>query len=268
MNKLSHTNTSKNIANPELCSGISGSELEYNSHKEVERISTGAKSLDNLLCGGIESKPVTEFYGESGSGKTQLCHTLCVIAPQEKCKGGVNGKAIYIDTEGKFRPERILAVAKCRGFDVDYTLANILCVRTMISQQQESYIHKLQSVMDKDNSIKLLIVDSVTNNYRAKFSAVYAFAERQKRLYKFMCGLSSLAQRYNIAVVVTNQVNFSGRLGAASPSGGSIMTHASTYRISLKRLRNNIAAKIVSSPYHPENGTYMMINEKGIDDVV
>jgi DNA repair protein RadA len=62
--------------------------------------------------------------------------------------------------------------------------------------------------------------------------------------------LANIAQRYNIVVVVTNQVNFSGHLGAANPSGGSIMAHASTYRISLNRLRNKIAAKIVSSPYH------------------
>jgi len=49
-----------------------------------------------------------------------------------------------------------------------------------------------------------------------------------------MCTLSNIAERYNIAVVVTNQVNFSRHLDGANPSGGSIMARASTYRIYLR----------------------------------
>ena len=95
MNKLNHENipgniatkTSSDIGGSELGQTTAGSTCHSNGHKSIERISTGAKSLDSLLFGGIESNSVTEFYGESGSAKTQLCHTLCVIAPQERCKG-------------------------------------------------------------------------------------------------------------------------------------------------------------------------------------
>jgi Rad51 len=62
-------------------------------------------------------------------------------------------------------------------------------------------------------------VDTVISNYRAEYSK----AEKQKKLYKFMCTLATIAQTYNIAVVVTNQVNFSGHSGAANPSGGSVI---------------------------------------------
>jgi DNA repair protein RadA len=231
----------------------------------IDRISTGSKDLDDILDGGIETKALTEFYGESGSGKTQLCHTLSVMAAHDKSNGGVNGKTIYLDTQGKFRPERIAAIAKSRGFNIRHVMSNILCVKTMSAQQQELIIENILSRLNNDSGIRLLIVDSVISNYRAEFSK----AEKQKKLYKFMCTLATIAQRYNIAVVVTNQVNLSGRLGAANPSGGSIMAHASTYRIHLRLLHNNrIAAKIVSSPYHPENGTYLMINEMGMNDML
>lgn len=238
--------------------------------QRIDRISTGSKRLDDILGGGIETKALTEFYGETGSGKTQLCHTLCVMTVQDKSEAGITRKVIYIDTQGKFRPERIASIAISRGFNADEVLSNILYERTITSSQQDFIIERVQTLMDKDSSIKQ-IVDSVISNYRAEFSKVHKLSERQKKLYRIMCGLSGLAQRYNIAVVVTNQVNFSGHSGAASPSGGSIMARVITYRISLKRLRNNshkIAAKIVSSPYHPENGIYMMINEQGIDDVL
>lgn len=235
-----------------------------NAARRIERISTGSKSLDDILGGGIETKALTEVYGETGSGKTQLCHTLCVMATQDKSEHDVASKAIYIDTEGKFRPERIASITTSREFNADQVLSNILCVRTMTSPQQDLTIDRVQSLIEKDNDIKLLIVDSVTNNYRAE---VHELSDRQKKLYKFMSCLSRIAQKYSIAVVITNQVNFSGRLGAANPSGGSIMVHTSTYRISLKRLRDKVVAKIVSSPYHPENVIQMMINENGIDDV-
>src|SRR5215472_8492135 len=76
--------------------------------KNVVRLPTGCKSLDNLLNGGIEAGVITQVYGPPGSGKTQLCHTLCVMLPS-------NYNAIYIDTEGSFRPERIQAIVKARG---------------------------------------------------------------------------------------------------------------------------------------------------------
>jgi RecA/RadA recombinase len=74
------------------------------------RLPTGCKSLANLLDGGIEAGVITQVYGPPGSGKTQLCHTLCVMLPSDY-------GAIYIDTEGSFRPERIQEIANARGFD-------------------------------------------------------------------------------------------------------------------------------------------------------
>ena len=75
-------------------------------------ISTGSKNLDELLGGGIETGAITELFGEFRTGKTQLCHTLAVICQLPLDMGGGEGKCLYIDTEGTFRPERLLAVAE------------------------------------------------------------------------------------------------------------------------------------------------------------
>lgn len=76
----------------------------YDRLRTIQRISTGSQRFDNLLAGGIETKAVTQFYGQSGSGKTQICHILCSIVPQNKSSGGLDAKSIYIDTEESFRP--------------------------------------------------------------------------------------------------------------------------------------------------------------------
>jgi len=113
-------------------------------------------------------------------------------------------------------------------------------------------------------------VDSIINNYRAEFSDARTLSERQQKLYQFMCRLSNVAQTYGIAVVVTNQVNYSSHPYAAKPIGGNIIAHSSTYRISLRRLHPDhntngsvkIVAKIMASLYHPENQARLMLSEK------
>lgn len=81
-------------------------------------ISTGSKNLDELLGGGIETGAITELFGEFRTGKTQLCHTLAVICQLPLDMGGGEGKCLYIDTEGTFRPERLLAVAERYSFSL------------------------------------------------------------------------------------------------------------------------------------------------------
>src|SRR3712207_5173013 len=92
-------------------------DVELEKRKSLLRCSTGAKSLDELLLGGIETQAITEFYGEFGSGKSQICHTLCVTAQLPVEQGGLGGGAILIDTEGTFRPERVDQIARARGID-------------------------------------------------------------------------------------------------------------------------------------------------------
>src|SRR5919109_2051391 len=93
--------------------------------RSMLRCSTGSAALDDLLLGGVETQAVTEFYGEFGSGKSQICHTLCAMARQPVESGGLDGNTIYIDTEGTFRPERIQEIARSRGYEQEPVLKSI-----------------------------------------------------------------------------------------------------------------------------------------------
>lgn len=144
----------------------------YNRLSNIERLSTGSRSIDDVLCGGVETKSVTEFYGAPRSGKTQLCHTMCAILPQDKSNGGAGGKSIYIDTEGTFRAERIVEIAKARGFDPIMTLDNVMIEQLVNINTQEQVIGKIDSLLknrDKNERFKLLVVDSPVTHYRAKY---------------------------------------------------------------------------------------------------
>eukprot|EP01126_Amoeba_proteus_P056079 TRINITY_DN7008_c0_g1_i3.p1 TRINITY_DN7008_c0_g1~~TRINITY_DN7008_c0_g1_i3.p1 ORF type:complete len:338 (+),score=48.61 TRINITY_DN7008_c0_g1_i3:465-1478(+) len=99
---------------------------DFNAQRqEIIQISTGSKALDDLLDGGIETGSITELFGEFRTGKTQLCHQLCVTCQLPFDRGGGEGKALYIDTEGTFRPERCLAIAERYQLNGEDVLDNI-----------------------------------------------------------------------------------------------------------------------------------------------
>lgn len=85
--------------------------------QDLITLTTGSKELDKLLEGGIETGSLTEVFGEFRTGKTQLCHTLSVACQLPLDAGGGEGKAMYIDTEGTFRPQRLAAIAERFGLN-------------------------------------------------------------------------------------------------------------------------------------------------------
>jgi len=237
--------------------------------KRRDRISSGSNSFDDLLGGGLETKAVTEVYGEFGTGKTQLCHTLCVMVQQDTLAGGLDAKALYIDTENTFRPERIVSISATRGIDPRKSLENIIVAKAFNSAHQELIIQEAGSVIE-DNHVKLILVDSAVAHYRAEFLGRATLSERQQRLNKFMHILVRIAETYDLAVLVTNQIQASPDAyfgDAVRPTGGNVVAHTSTYRIYLKRSGKNRIARMVDSPYHAEREIVFTLSERGISDV-
>ncbi|HEY7734655.1 MAG TPA: DNA repair and recombination protein RadA [Nitrososphaera sp.] len=236
--------------------------------KTRDRISTGSSSFDDLLGGGVETRAVTEVYGEFGTGKTQLCHTLCVMVQQDRKAGGLSGKAIYIDTENTFRPERIASIAQARGLDPRQALENIIVAKAYNSAHQELIIEETGPVIEA-KGVRLVIVDSAVAHYRAEFLGRATLSERQQRLNKVMHILVRMSETYGVAVLVTNQIQSSPDAifgDPARPTGGNVVAHTSTYRIYLKRSGKNRIARMVDSPYHAEREILFMLADRGISD--
>ncbi len=238
---------------------------------EEETISLGSKSLDSLLGGrGLHTRAVTEFFGEGNSGKTQICHTLCIMVQLDRHQGGLGGMAIYVDTELTFTKERIRSIAEAKRFERSEAMKNILVAQPMSSNEQELCSEKVGSVIDQYKNIKLLVIDSVTGLYRADYIGRANLPQRQQRLYRYMQMLRRISEVYGVAVVVTNQVNQSTE-GFTSPFprpiGGNIMAHSSTYRIRLRQFGPHRIAGLIHSPYLPEKQVWFGISVEGVHDV-
>jgi DNA repair protein RadA len=237
--------------------------------KSMLRCSTGSAALDDLLLGGVETQAVTEFYGEFGSGKSQVCHTLCATARQPIAVGGLDGGVIYIDTEGTFRPERVEQIARARGFDPSQILKSVAVCKIYNSSHLELIIKDLGKYIN-DFKAKLVVIDSIISLHRAEFAGRGTLADRQQRLNNMLHKLVRLTEIYNIAIVITNQVQSSPDTFFGDPTkaaGGNVLGHASTYRIYLRKSGENRVAKMIDSPYHPYSETRFTVNEKGTDDI-
>ncbi|HDQ05464.1 MAG TPA: DNA repair and recombination protein RadA, partial [Candidatus Bathyarchaeota archaeon] len=135
---ISKTNAEKLIRKARSCMPlqfIRGDEL-VKMRRNVLRLTTGSSMLDKLLGGGIESQSITEFYGEYGSGKSQICHQLCVNVQLPPEQGGLSGAALYIDTENTFRTERIFQMAHNVGLDPEEAVKKIIFAEAYTSDHQ------------------------------------------------------------------------------------------------------------------------------------
>lgn len=240
----------------------------YKRRQDIGKISTGTNSLDTLFDGGVETQAVTEVYGEFGSGKTQFCHTLCVNVQKPKEEGGLDGGVLYIDTEGTFRPERIVSIAKAKGIDPEKALDRIIVAKAYNSAHQELILQEAGPIIEQ-NKIKLIVVDSAVGLFRAEYLGRGTLSVRQQRLNKFMHLLSRTAEAYNVAAIATNQVQSSPDTFFGDPTrpiGGNVVAHASTYRIYLKKSGKKRIARMVDSPHHPEQEVLFTVTEAGVAD--
>jgi len=238
--------------------------------QSVLRLTSGSKALDRILDGGLETQTITEFYGEYGSGKSQICHQLCVNVQLPSERGGLCGSVLYVDTENTFRTERIVQMAKHLGLDPEQVVKNIIYAEAYTSDHQMFLLDNADEVI-KANNVKLIIIDSLTAHFRSEYLGREMLASRQQKLNKHMHKLIRLARAFNAVAVVTNQVMakpdvFFG--DAIHPIGGHIVGHTSHTRVYLRRAAHGPVriARLVSSPYLPEGEEILKITENGIED--
>lgn len=235
--------------------------------ESVSRLSTGADTMDDLLNGGFETGSITEIYGEFSSGKTQVVLQLASTVQLPEDEGGLDGHAIFIDTENTFRPERAGGMAEALGLDPEEALERIHVARAYNSHHQMLLMDKAEELA-KQHNIGLLVVDSLTAHFRAEYVGRGNLAERQQKLNKFMHSILRFADLHNCVVAVTNQVQHKPDAFFGDPTrpiGGNIVGHTATYRLYLRKSKGEKRiCRLIDSPCLPEGEAVINITEEGI----
>jgi DNA repair protein RadA len=271
--------------------------------EQIGKLTWGVDEIDDLLGGGVETQSITEVYGEFGAGKSQVTHQLSVNVQLPAEHGGLEGSAIFVDSEDTFRPERIEQMVKGQPDEVlrdtlvlhgiveepedadptdealldqlvESMLDNIHVAKAFNSNHQILLAEKAKDLasesQDDEFPVRLLAVDSLTAHFRAEYVGRGELAERQQKLNKHLHDLMRVGDLNNTAVVVTNQVasnpdSFFG--DPTQPIGGNILGHTSTFRMYLRKSKGNKRiVKLVDAPNLPDGEGVMRVEEDGLLD--
>lgn len=257
-------------ARAELKMGFETADEIFQKRKKIQKLTTGSKALDALLGGGIETQAITEAHGPFGSGKSQLAMQLAVNVQLPEEQGGLNGTCVFIDTESTFRPERVVQMAKAMGLNPEKVLKNIFVGRAYNSDHQMLLAEKVRDIV-REKNVKLVVIDSLTSHFRADYSGRGELASRQQKLNRHLHFLQRLADAYNLAVYVTNQVMARPDVlfgDPTQPIGGHVLAHAAMFRLYLRKSKQDKRiARLIDSPYLPEGEAVFRITAEGVRDV-
>jgi len=268
--------------------------------EQIGKLTWGVEEADELLGGGVETQSITEVYGEFGAGKSQVTHQLAVNVQLPREHGGLEGSAIFVDSEDTFRPERIDDMV--RGLDDEIIEATMVLhevaeegeadasdealledlLETMLdkihvakafnSNHQILLAEKAQEIasesQDEEFPVRLLCVDSLTAHFRAEYVGRGELANRQQKLNKHLHDLMRVGDLNNTAVVVTNQVSanpdsFFG--DPTQPIGGNILGHTSTFRIYLRKSKaDKRIVRLVDAPNLADGEAVMRVTGDGL----
>ncbi|MFP3872742.1 MAG: DNA repair and recombination protein RadB [Candidatus Natronoplasma sp.] len=197
------------------------------------KLSTGCSSLDSLLGGGIESGIITEFFGEGGSGKTNICLQLAK-------NNALDGKkSIYIDTEG-VSIQRLKQISGERSEDV---MKNTLFFRAHSFSEQKDFIKKSAKLISENREdMDLVMVDSFTIFYRALRNKD-GEKNLSPRLGRQLVELMRIARKEDIPIVITTQVYESD--STQKPVGGHILYHNAKTIVMLETLNSYLRKGIL-----------------------
>ena len=264
--------------------------------EKIGKLTWNIPEIDDLLGGGVETQSITEVYGEFGAGKSQVTHQLAVNVQLPQEHGGLHGRAVFIDSEDTFRPERIddmvrglpeeklEAAMESHGVEgsidddealtelVEAFLDKIHVAKGFNSNHQMLLAEKAKEIAsefeDDDWPVRLLAVDSLTAHFRAEYVGRGELADRQQKLNKHLHDLEKVGNLYNAAVVVTNQVqsnpdSFFG--DPTKPIGGNILGHKSTFRMYLRKSKNDKRiVKLVDAPNLADGEAVMRVQDGGL----
>ncbi|XP_052799849.1 DNA repair protein RAD51 homolog 3-like isoform X2 [Mya arenaria] len=251
---------------------------------EGRAIMTFCEQLDVALGGGANCGSLTEICGAPGSGKTQLCMQLVCDVRIPHVFGGLEGEAVYIDTQGGVVIERLVSmatatiqhcqqiaagetdqyvVAALSEMSVDRLLSGIHILSCTTHIQLLAIISQLPHFLHAHRKVQLVVVDSISFHFRSSFEDL---SLRTRVLTNLAQSLQSCARKFNIAVVVTNQMTTRVSEDGARvvPCLGESWAHACTTRL---LLQGSGYAFLLKSPTNKQTLAHFQITESGIRDV-
>lgn len=214
-------------------------------------IKTGIEKLDTLLGGGLRNGIITDIFGVSGAGKTQL--TLQIVS-NSITQGGT---IFYQDTTGSFRPERLVELLKTKGLDSNL-LDKVTVGRITNTAEQLRSIKKIS-----ESNFSLVVIDNVTDLFSFEYSKEDQMLEKTTQFAKYMKELSKVALEKKIPIVIVNMMRKTADTEQENMEAViSIFTHV---RIKLDKKSVNYEGQVFLDPMKKNQFLYKITKDGLVD---
>ena len=249
--------------------------LEINRNK-LYILASGAKNFDDTIGGGFYKGNKYLIFGANKTGKTQLCHQLCVQAFMQFSKIVNNSKiknkqfVFYFDTENTFRPERIKELILKYDVNYDKILKNILVSKIMSNSAFLLSLKELEKFLEK-NTITILIIDSINNYYNSDLANKSISVKKAKEIFlRILALINKLTLEYSLITITTAQVTLNLNKDSplrVVPVGNSILNHFFSEYVYLDyKEQDKRYVQLVNSINLPEKRLLYKITSSGIQD--
>jgi len=239
-------------------------------------LASGAKNFDETIGGGFYRGKKYLIFGANKTGKTQLCHQLCVQAFIQFSKYPKNSEInntqfiFYFDTENTFRPERIKELVVKYDFKLNKMLKNILVSKIMSNSAFLLSLNELKNFLGK-NTINVLIIDSINNHYNSDLANADITNNKAKEIFlKILTKIDELLSYHNLIIIATAQVtsNLNRKTSLkVIPLGNHILNQFFSEYIYLDYKEDDKRyIQIVNSLNLPEKRLLYKITSSGIQD--
>jgi DNA repair protein RadA len=226
--------------------------------RALGKLASGSSTIDDLLQGGYEVGKVTEIFGASNSGKTQLAIQAAVMAAAR------GWGSVFVDTESTFRPERVEQMADERGLQPQQVLDLIYCVRARNVNGQVGVLARMRDD-PRVSPARLVVVDTVTKNFTLEFPGREKTSRRQGALGAYLNRMARDAFVNGRVVLLTNRVASVPREGHSQEVdiGGLTLRRFVSRSIRLVRRGQGVYANV--EPGGRPNPTRATISSRGFD---
>ncbi|MHA2392460.1 MAG: hypothetical protein ACXAEX_11000 [Promethearchaeota archaeon] len=232
-----------------------------------------SRNFDEVLGGGFNLGNKYLIFGPNNTGKTQLCHQLCVQAYKHLKNNSIQKSAkliLYLDTENTFRPERIKELIDVPEIEVDKVLGNILVSKIMSNSALILALRDFEKAIMKYRS-GVLIIDTINNHFRSEIGNKNLSFSRAKEMFLSVLRIiNKLTINYNLLTIATAQVasDFSkGDNIREIPVGNQFLNHFfSEYIYLSKNDKDRNYVQLVNSLHLSEKRLPYKITSRGIQD--
>ena len=214
----------------------------HTRNKQLPIISTGDKTLDELISGGFHRDLVYLLYGDKNI-TTNILLTTSVIVQKALSNGGLGEgvRVALIDGNNRFNPYNVSKFAVSQNLSPRKVLGNIIIARAFTWDQM---VELMENRLSKLEDVKVVLISGITTLFKNYEKQTF------EDLLRAIGGIKKILEKLNPLIILTAPLH---EYSNFRPKGGKILSHFGSVLVLINDDERYVEYNLVQHPFLPEN---------------